>query len=318
MTTRNIMLSLAALILCGCAPTIESISVGTGEPGVPLPVTVSIDKQQTTLQAVRVVTRRTGSSDASSDSLTGSGGRYAGVTPRQSPGDYEAVIEVDYRRAGLPGVKTRTSMPMPYSLAWPLGTFGFETGRAGWRYNGVLSTSADFIGCDDTTLNSLPWFHHTPAGWPLDIGDTAPDFAAGALRAGFSATCYPDTESELAPGSGYWGFELISPDLTEDSHWQGIDGLAYRVRGSLNGLLVVGLLEVNIEGAWTWVGPLANNGPQFTEVTHAWTDVVATGFVPSGATVRRIMIRGFGEPGWLAGPVTTELLVDVVRPVTLP
>ncbi|MEL6950273.1 MAG: hypothetical protein AAGM16_09210 [Pseudomonadota bacterium] len=313
---NKILIPIAAMLVAGCAPSINSFTVTPGEPGEALPASATVNKQQTIVDAVILQTRPVGGTFEDAGNLSGNGANYAGQTPRQGPGEYEARLSVKYRPAFSAAQKTKRSGIRPYSLTWPAGTFGFETGGPGWVYNGVFNTVDTFQGCPIEQLNAPPYFDITTAGWPVGIGLVNPGFPAGALRVNMSSTCYPDSDADLIDGTSFWGFELISPDLSSDANWQGIDGISFRATTNFPGLYAVALVEIEQNGVTSVVGPMAGGTFDSTQLSGSWQIIDKTGYIPADATVNRVLVRVFGQtPGLVGGPAYT-FLADVISPIT--
>jgi hypothetical protein len=310
----------AAMILtAACAPKIDEMTVGTGEPGERLPVSAQVSKNQTTIQGVELDVRADGAADfAAAGSMTGSGGAYSGQTPRLGPGTYEARVRVLYKAVFQSAVKTK-SATRSFSLEWPPGTFGFENGGLnGWRYAGVFGVSDDFEACDPAVLAAPPHFSFSQAGWPVGINDTGGPFVSGSLRTSVSFVCYPDSASEVN-AQGLWNFNLLSPDLSTDSNWQGISGVSFRVNTNSP-------FPIHVVSTVVFEDENGNNQPSspmltptqmdFTEIatSQQWITVAKTWNIPD-RPIRSVELRVFGSPESLAGSPATTVLIDVVSPI---
>ncbi|MEM9172134.1 MAG: hypothetical protein AAGA84_05455 [Pseudomonadota bacterium] len=304
------------LLVSACTPSIKAISVGTGEPGESLPVLVEIDAGRTQIDSVTLEVRRVGDVDFTPmEILGGEAGDYRGSTARQAPGDYEARISVDYDRGRLLGVRTLKSELVRYQLGWPQGTFGFDTDGQGWQFNGVINHDAVLPTCGRRLTESIE-LDHIPTGWP-QLRPKENAVYSGALSVTLSADCYPKQAAELAqPGSAYWGFELISPDLRGIDGWQSATGVRFRIRSEVPGLLAVILVRSAGGEVAQWVTPLLDDSPIFDAITPQWQTLQRKQMVSAGAGVQQILIRVFGEPSESAEFDQGRVSIDVVEPLS--
>ncbi len=310
--------ALVLALLAGCAPKIDEMTVGEGEPGERLPVTAEVTKNQTTIQGVELDTRRVGAADFdSAGDLAGTGGSYSGQTPNLGPGEYEARVRVLYKALFQSAVKT-TSATRPFTLAWPPGTYGFETGGlGGWRYAGVFGVNDTFEPCAPDVLAASPYFSLTTSGWPLGINATGGPYASGAVRTVVSSTCYPDSDSETNQ-TGLWNFNLLSPDLSNNADWQGISGVSFRMITNvpLGVQAVATVVYEDASGETQPSSPMTSpTQVDFTEITgQQWVTVEKLWNIPD-RPIRSLEIRVFGDPESLAGFPGSTVLLDVVSPI---
>jgi len=309
---------LALALITGCAPKIDEMTVGEGEPGERLPVTAEVTKNNTTVQSVELDTRLVGAADFdAAGSMAGSGGSYSGQTPNLGPGEYEARVRVRYKAVFQSAVKTK-SATRPFSLAWPPGTYGFETGGLnGWRYAGVFGANDTFEHCEPSALATSPFFSHTTAGWPLGINATGGPNVSGSARVAVSSTCYPDSDSEMGE-TGFWNFNLLSPDLSNDADWQGISGVSFRmITNAPFGVQVVATVVYEDESGESEPSSPTTSSSQvdFTEIAgQQWVTVAKTWNIPD-RPILSVEIRVFGDAESLAGFPSSTVLLDVVSPI---
>jgi len=310
--------TLVLALLIGCAPKIDEMTVGGGEPGERLPVTAEVTKNQTTIQGVELDTRPVGAADFdNAGSMSGTGGSYSGQTTRLGPGEYEARVRVLYKAIFQSAVNTK-SATRQFSLAWPAGTYSFETGGLnGWQYAGVFGTSDTFQHCAPAELAGPPYFSYTTAGWPLGINDTGGPYVSGAVRTVVSAICYPDNASETSQ-TGLWNFNLISPDLTDEADWQSISGVSFRmITNNPFGVQAVATVVYEDENGETQPSSPMTSPTQvdFTDISgQQWVSVDKTWNIPD-RPIRSLEIRVFGTPESLAGFPGSTVLLDVVSPI---
>lgn len=319
LTARRLVVVASVVLLAACAPNINNITIGEGDPGERLPVTASVTKNQTTIQGVRLDVRRVGETDFDEvGAMTVSGGQYSGQTSRLVPGDYEARVRVLYKALFQAQVKTKSRIE-PFSLTWPPGTFGFETGGlAGWRYAGVFGASDDFQHCDPDVLAASPHFSMSSAGYPVGINDNSGPFLSNSLRIGVSSTCYPDSDAELG-STGFWNFNLLSPELLSNPDWQGISGVSFRVITNVPyGVQAIPtVVYVDENGVNQVTSPTAGfNQLDFTEVlgNQSWVTIDKTWNIPD-RPIHSLELRFFGDPESLAGFPGSTVLVDVISPI---
>ena len=313
------------LVLTACTPRIDAFDVGSGEPGERLPVTASIDRNNTSVTPVGVAMAPAGTDEFGPEQplapTTGAG--WAGQSPRLLPGDYQARLTVSYKRLFQSAVRQVTAT-RNVSVSWSDGTFAFENageGVAGWTFDGVYEagTGQNVTTCDPLNPALLT---RSPSGWPLNIGETTPNPPNGSLRVVINPTCFPASQSVGAP---LWQFNLISPDLSGRDEWQDIDGVSFRMISAGATVqaqaTVVYASEQDLDGDGildnAFASPMASGAPEFVEVGPSWSVVERTGYVPEGRPIRFVMLRVFGSPLDVAN-LSTEvgtLLADVIQPI---
>ncbi len=311
-SARIVASMLGVAILGACSPTVTEFTVAEGEPGERLATVVSLRANATSIEDVSLSTAVAGSgSFGTGQLLAATGDTYSGQTEPRGPGDYEARVDVRYRRLFLPGLQTLTRT-IPYSLVWPAATFGFEggeTGVDGWTFQGVFLENGNPVPCGPETLATL--FSRSDAGWPGPIGSPE-GFSNGSLRVLLAEGCFPSsTDSDEQ-----WQFNLVSPDLTGRPEWQGIGGVSFRMISQVPVRAMATGVYDGAGGSVDYVSPmLPDESLDFENVSNTWTTVVRTDYLPEDRPLRRILIRVFGDQGWLAGSPAATLLLDVVQPL---
>ncbi len=184
----------------------------------------------------------------------------------------------------------------------PPGLVSFNNGTAqGWTLDGLYDGDTPTMLLD--TKGKAVWIDYT------DIG-AKPDFdKMGNNKGAVIHIAGPGLPKSDQATSGFWRFDFVSPDVSNDAQWQGINGVAASLtdKTSLTGLTaphVQFLLQVKKpDGSTTFLVetttmPSGTAEPVFYPLDPKrlweWNHLASIIPVPQGYVVEHIHIRVFG------------------------
>lgn len=212
--------------------------------------------------------------------------RYEAIVDDLNPTrEHEAVVSIDYKPLFSATTKTKTASRI-FSLPMTPGCFSFhnaDEGTAGWTFVGIH----DGEGKQDVTQPGCP-----VEGLLVRLQQSL-DAGNGSLNVPITSVCFPTSTP-----SGQWRFDLVSPELSQDTAWQNIAGATFQVFSNVPVKVQPVIQFTDAEGVDRARAPADANGEFiFFDVAGQQT-IAVDGLVqiPNGATVKRLRIRVFGVP----------------------
>jgi hypothetical protein len=194
-------------------------------------------------------------------------------------------------------VVTKASAQRGVQVAQPPGCFNFGQSLQGFTANGFFDFNTQQIAVAQS---------FNPQVSPVGFGGPNGSFFLNLTGAQIP------TSNQV---NGFYRFDVISPDLTGNANWQGINGVSFRVEETNMGLRFHAVVRVfhadGTPGVFTQPDPtnslLVVASPDFP---NTFNTVVERFQLAQGDRVIGVDVRGYGSPG-TAPP---NVLVDSICP----
>jgi len=209
-------------------------------------------------------------------------------------GEYRLVVEVPYKIKlfGLTLIRATKLITHDFlirkSLPYTCFNFNSQDDLNGWQSSPVYIENKD----KPFSKPTCPGLFFVNNDWTVGLKQTT---HGGSLFVPVSSECFPKSSNQLSKHN-HWTFSIKSPELADNTDWQNLSAINFRVASSAMPLILSPEIHYTLDKSKA--GTFNTNKPEsrYEISAEGWSVIRHPLEIPKGAIVNKIELHVYGIP----------------------
>ncbi len=312
-------LLLIALLLAGCEPDVRTQTIS--EQKAYMPFTIGFDitvtgGEQILEPEIKLVSKFNQENEIPATAISTPKAKhaYSVDVPYLDAGEYRLFIRVPYRKSllGIPLWRSHKVVSQDFIVHshLPVTCYSFDnkdTAVNGWKSTHVYIDDKD----KPVSQETCPGLFFVQNSWPWPLDHVAP---GGSLFIPVSSECFPKSSSQVSKQTR-WMFSVVSPALGEQTHWQNIKAVQFRI--ATNKINIKVKPEIHFSAGQKTSSTHKTTGtPMSYEISgEQWRIIDFPITLPSDSKVTHFELHISGIPEQTVGETVNSIFIDGICPI---
>lgn len=307
------------LLLAGCEPEVKIQTINEQKAYMPFTIGFDITEtevEQTLEPEIKLVSKFNQENEIPVTAINTPKAKHAySIDVRYlEAGEYRLFVRVPYRKSllGIPLWRSHKIVSQDFIVHsnLPYTCYSFDnkdTAINGWKSTHVYIDDKD----KPVSQETCPGLFFVQNSWPWPLEHVAP---GGSLFIPVSSECFPKSSSQVSKQTR-WMFSVVSPTLGEQTHWQNIKAVQFRI--ATNKINIKVKPEIHfIHGQKTSSTHKMSETPMSFEISgEQWRIIDFPITLPADSKVTQFELHISGIPEQTVGETVNSIFIDGICPI---
>lgn len=312
-------LLLIVLLLSGCEPDVKIQTISEQKAYLPFTIGFDItetDGQQALDPEIKLVSKFNQENNFPVEAISTPKAKHAySIDVRYlEAGEYRLFVRVPYRNTllGIPLWQSYKTVSQDFIVHsnLPFTCFSFDnkdTAINGWKSTHVYIDDKD----KPVSQETCPGLFFVQNSWPWPLEHVAP---GGSLFIPVSTECFPKSSSQVSKQTR-WMFSVVSPDLSELTHWQNIKSVQLRIATNKINIKITPEIHFTLGQKTTSTHTLVETPMKYEISGGQWRIIEFPTTLPADSKVTKFELHISGIPEQTVGETVNSIFIDGICPI---